>query len=170
MKIRRFKRLCIESSKIFDKVDRASPLLVSDTWNCCRGSPVTTSPVHLKARDVSLVTVSRDPIESPEAFKPRMDWSFESVSSVGSRFNQDFGVSFTQQEMDEGTMNYNYRPGRFSSTECPGVSSFYKSEGGEIFHTYSPYARGLENLPGIYQFLDLVPKGRGEDGLPYGMH
>ena len=78
-------------------------------------------------------------------------------------------LSFTQQELDESKMNYNYRLGRFPSTECPGISSFFKNQDGEIFHTYSAYARGLENFLGIYNFLDIVPKGRDEDELPYGM-
>lgn len=125
--------------------------------------------IHLKARDVSFVTISRAPIEKLEAYKKRMGWSFEWLSSLRNRFNQDFGVSFTQQEMDEGQMNYNYRLGRFPSTECPGISSFYRDEVGEVFHTYSAYARGLENFLGIYNFLDITPKGRDEDSLPYGM-
>ena len=98
-----------------------------------------------------------------------MGWSFEWVSSLNNSFNQDFGVTFSQEEVDEGRMNYNYAIGRFPSTECPGASSFFKNDQGEVFHTYSTYARGLENLLGIYNFLDLVPKGRDEDALPYGM-
>lgn len=125
--------------------------------------------IHLAARDVSLVTVSRAAIDTLVAFKKRMGWSFPWVSSLNNEFNRDFGVTFTQQELDEGTMNYNYSVGKFPITECPGVSCFYKNEEGEIFHTYSAYARGLENLLGIYNFLDLVPKGRDEDELPYGM-
>lgn len=126
--------------------------------------------IHLKARDVSLVTISRAPIEKITAYKERMGWGFEWFSSFHNNFNRDFGVSFTQQEMDEGRMNYNYSASRFPSLECPGVSSFAKNDNGDIFHTYSAYARGLENFLGIYQFLDIVPKGREEAGLPYGMH
>ena len=125
--------------------------------------------VHLKARDVSLVTISRAPIDKLEAYKRRMGWSFPWLSSHNCEFNWDFGVSFTQEEMDASQMNYNYRLGRFPSTECPGISSFFKNQEGEIFHTYSAYARGLENFLGIYNFLDIVPKGRDEDELPYGM-
>jgi predicted dithiol-disulfide oxidoreductase (DUF899 family) len=125
--------------------------------------------VHLKARDVSLVTISNAPYEKLAAFKRRMGWSFDWLSSVNNPFNRDFGVSFTQQEMDEGTMMYNYQLGKFPSTECPGISSFYKNPQDEVFHTYSAYARGLENFLGIYNFLDIVPKGRDEDGLSYGM-
>ena len=125
--------------------------------------------IHLKARDVSLVTVSRAPISVLDDYRQRMGWSFEWVSSLGNDFNRDFGVTFTQQEMDEGTMDYNYHLGRFPSTECPGISSFCRNQAGDIFHTYSAYARGLENFLGIYHFLDIVPMGRNEDELPYGM-
>ena len=125
--------------------------------------------IHLNARDVSLATVSRAPVATLEAYRQRMGWSFEWVSSLNNDFNRDFGVSFTQQEMDTATMNYNYRLGRFPSTECPGISSFFRNDQGEMFHTYSAYARGLENFLGIYHFLDIVPKGRDEDELPYGM-
>ncbi len=125
--------------------------------------------VHLKARDVTLATVSRAPIETLESYKQSMGWSFEWASSINSDFNQDFGVTFTQEEMDESRMNYNYQVGRFPSTECPGISSFVRNQQGQIFRTYSAYARGLENLLGIYNYLDLVPKGRDKAELPYGM-
>ncbi|MDA0660044.1 MAG: thioredoxin family protein [Planctomycetota bacterium] len=126
--------------------------------------------VHLQARDVSLVTVSRAPVEKLEEFRKRMGWSFPWVSSLNNQFNRDFGVTFTQEELDASRMNYNYKIGKFPTTECPGISCFFKNSQGEVFHTYSAYARGLENLLGIYSFLDLVAKGREEDGLPYGMH
>ena len=125
--------------------------------------------VHLKARDVSMVTVSRAPIATLEDYKQRMHWKFEWVSSLNNSFNQDFGVTFTEKEKNESRMNYHYRLGSFPVTECPGVSSFARNDDGEIFHTYSAYARGLENLLGIYNLLDLVPKGRDEAELPYGM-
>lgn len=125
--------------------------------------------IHLKARDVSMVTVSRAPIATLEDYKQRMRWNFEWVSSLNNSFNQDFGVTFTEEEKNESRMNYNYSLGSFPVTECPGVSSFARNDDGEIFHTYSAYARGLENLLGIYNLLDLVPKGRDEVELPYGM-
>ena len=124
---------------------------------------------HLKARDVSLVTVSRAPIEQLAAYKQRMGWNFDWYSSLHNEFNQEFRVSFSQEEKDEGAMNYNYGLGSFPSLECPGISSFVRNEQGEVFHTYSAYARGLENFLGIYNFLDIVPKGRDEDSLPFGM-
>jgi len=125
--------------------------------------------IHLNARDVSMVTVSRAPIETLNDYKQRMGWSFDWVSSLNNQFNQDFGVTFTEEEKAEGRMNYNYQLGSFPVTECPGVSSFARNENGDVFHTYSAYARGLENLLGVYNLLDLVPKGRDESDLPYGM-
>lgn len=129
--------------------------------------PIT---VHLKYRDVSLVTVSRAPFSKIGAYKQRMGWSFKWVSSYGSDFNWDYHVSFNQEDLDAGRAYYNYQKGaKFPATEGPGISSFYKDDGGNIFHTYSAFGRGLENFLGIYNFLDIVAKGRDEDGLPYPM-
>jgi predicted dithiol-disulfide oxidoreductase (DUF899 family) len=125
--------------------------------------------VHLNHRDVSMVTVSRAPLEKLEAFKQRMGWSFKWVSSLGSDFNWDFHVSFTPEQLRQGEMYYNYRVGKFPTTEAPGTSVFTKNERGEIFHTYSAFARGLENFLTTYTWLDLVPKGRNEGSLKYGM-
>jgi len=127
------------------------------------------SVVHLKARDVTMVTVSRAPLSKLEAFKQRMDWQFKWVSSLGSDFNRDFHVTFTPEELEKGEMYYNYGQRMFPSTEGPGISVFYKDDAGDIFHTYSSYGRGLEAILGVYQLLDIVPKGRDEDELTYGM-
>lgn len=127
--------------------------------------------IHLANRDVALVTVSRAPLEKLEAFKQRMGWSIKWVSSLDSDFNWDYHVSFTQAELDSGEAEYNYqRPAKFPVTECPGISSFYKNAEGSLFHTYSSFGRGLENFLGIYQFLDIVAKGRDESELPYPMN
>ena len=126
--------------------------------------------LHLKARDVNLVTVSRAPISALEDYKKRMGWSFKWVSSLDSEFNWDYHVSFTQEDLDSGTAYYNYQKGaKFPVTEAPGISAFFKDGNGEVFHTYSSFGRGLENFLGIYNFLDIVTKGRDEVGLPYGM-
>jgi predicted dithiol-disulfide oxidoreductase (DUF899 family) len=126
--------------------------------------------IHLAHRDVTLVTASRAPLASFEAFKQRMGWNFKWVSSLDSEFNWDYHVSFTQEELDAGEAYYNYqKPAKFPVTESPGISSFYKDAEGNIFHTYSSFGRGLENFLGIYHFLDIVPKGRDESGLPYPM-
>ena len=125
--------------------------------------------VHLNQRDVTLVTISRAPLDQLHAFKQRMGWTFKWVSSHGTDFNQDFRVTFTPEEMSSGALLYNYGTIRPYSSECPGLSVFYKDEQGIIFHTYSCYARGLDPLIGAYQLLDLVPKGRDEAGLKSSM-
>jgi predicted dithiol-disulfide oxidoreductase (DUF899 family) len=125
--------------------------------------------VHLAQRDVTLVVVSRAPLPQIEAFKQRMGWRFKWVSSYGSDFNHDYHVSFTKEEMANGKAYYNYDVSGFPSEEAPGASVFYRDAAGAVFHTYSSYARGLDILIGAYNFLDLVPKGRDEDGLAYTM-
>ena len=125
--------------------------------------------VHLAHRDVSLVAVSRAPLPQIEAFKKRMGWRFPWVSSYSTDFNFDYHVSFTKEQMAKGPVDYNFTPREFPSEEAPGLSVFYKDERGEIFHTYSAYARGLDLLIGAYNYLDLAPKGRDEDALAYTM-
>jgi predicted dithiol-disulfide oxidoreductase (DUF899 family) len=125
--------------------------------------------VHLAARDVTLVVVSRAPLAQIEAFKKRMGWRFKWVSSYGTDFNYDYDVSFTPDEIAKGDVYYNYGPNGFPSEEAPGISVFYKGGKGEVFHTYSSYARGPEPLLGGYYFLDAVPKGRDEAELPFTM-
>jgi predicted dithiol-disulfide oxidoreductase (DUF899 family) len=118
---------------------------------------------HLPHRDVALVVVSRAPLSEFEPYKKRMGWRFKWVSSYGNDFNFDYHVSFTKDEEAKGTVYYNYGIGEFMSDELPGLSVFYKDENGDIFHSYSTYARGLDILLGTYNFLDLVPKGRNEN-------
>lgn len=127
------------------------------------------SLVHLANRDVTLAAISRAPMAQIDAFKKRMGWRVQWVSSFGNDFNRDYHVSFTKEEMAKGKVNYNYDMVEFPSEEGPGVSVFYKNDAGEIFHTYSSYARGLDILVGTYNFLDLAPKGRDEDGLAFTM-
>ena len=124
---------------------------------------------HLAARDVTMTMVSRAALAKIEAFKKRMGWRFPWVSSYGNDFNRDFQVSFTKEEMAQGQVNYNYTLQEFPSEEAPGISVFYQDTGGEVFHTYSTYGRGLEQLVGTYMILDLVPKGRDEDQLGFTM-
>lgn len=127
------------------------------------------SLVHLANRDVTLAVISRAPLAQIETFKKRMAWRFQWVSSFGSDFNWDYHVSFTKEEMANRKVNYNYDMVEFPSDEGPGFSVFYKNEAGEIFHTYSAFARGGDTLIGTYNFLDLAPKGRDEDGLAFTM-
>jgi len=120
--------------------------------------------VHLAQRDVTMITVSRAPLAAFEPFKRRMGWNFTWVSSFGSDFNRDFHVTFSEEERRED-VDYNYGRRRFGSPEAPGASVFYRDADGTVYHTYSCYARGLDAMNGAYQWLDLTPKGRDEDGL-----
>ncbi len=124
--------------------------------------------VHLAQRDLALVAVSRAPLAKIDAFKRRMGWTFRWVSSFGSDFNRDFGVSFTPEEL-RGEVEYNYTRQTFPADEAPGMSLFFRDGDGTVFHTYSCYARGLDMLNGAYHILDLAPKGRDEDGQSYAM-
>ena len=125
--------------------------------------------VHLNQRNVSMVVVSRAPYAKLKAYEDRMGWHFKWLSSEAGDFNQDFHVTFTEEERASGQAYYNYRTGSFPVDEAPGLSVFYKDDDGQIFHTYSTYGRGLDALLGTYQFLDLVPNGRDEDSLPFPM-
>jgi predicted dithiol-disulfide oxidoreductase (DUF899 family) len=118
--------------------------------------------VHLNHRDVTLVAVSRAPYAAIAAYEQRMGWSFPWFSSGNSDFNFDYGVSFTAEEVAGGTADYNYTIQNPHLTELPGVSVFFKDDAGQIFHTYSTYARGIDMLNVAYHYLDLVPKGRDE--------
>jgi predicted dithiol-disulfide oxidoreductase (DUF899 family) len=118
---------------------------------------------HLPHRDTTLAVVSRAPLSEIQAYKKRMGWHFKWVSSYGSDFNFDYHISFTEEEEKKNKAYYNYETTEFMSDELPGLSVFYKDEDGNVFHTYSTYARGLDQLVGTYNFLDLTPKGRDED-------
>jgi predicted dithiol-disulfide oxidoreductase (DUF899 family) len=120
--------------------------------------------LHLPHNDVTLVVVSRAPLETLEAYKKRMGWHFRWVSSEASDFNYDYHVSFKPDALARGKVNYNYEMTDASIEELSGISVFYKDETGNIFHTYSSYGRGNEEVLGTYMYLDLVPKGRNENG------
>jgi len=126
------------------------------------------SVVHLAQRDVTFVAVSRAPLPEIEVFKKRMGWGFKWVSSSGSDFNFDYRVSFTKDQLATDERLYNFET-EFPGEELPGASVFYKNGAGEIFRTYSTYSRGLDILIGAYNYLDLTPKGRDEEGLKHGM-
>ncbi|MBV8970105.1 MAG: DUF899 domain-containing protein [Verrucomicrobia bacterium] len=124
--------------------------------------------VHLNHRDVTMVAISRAPSEKLEAFKLRMGWNFKWVSSGSNDFNYDYHVSFTPEEV-KSEAEYNYAKRMPDSADQPGVSVFYQDGKGNIFHTYSVYARGIDILNTAYNYLDLVPKGRDEDGFDWPM-
>ena len=154
------------------------------------------SVVHLANHDVTLSAVSRAPLAKLQAYKRRMGWTFPWASSSGSDFNFDFNVSITEEQQREGTVEYNYQrsrprvdvkpeagnegtPARFAAMtgtdvatyarERPGMSAFVL-EDGVVYHTYSTYARGLDGLWGMYQWLDRAPKGRNETGVWWRRH
>ncbi len=119
---------------------------------------------HLNNHDVTYVTVSRAPLDKIEAYKKRMGWKFPWVSSFGSDFNFDYHVSFTKEELESGKVFYNFREtsGDDANDELPGMSAFIRDEAGNIYHTYSDYARGGEEILTTLMILDRAPKGRNE--------
>jgi len=120
--------------------------------------------VHLNHRDVSFVAVSRGPLAETKPFKKRMGWSFKWVSSFRNDFNYDLNVSFRPEDTKGGGVLYNYEKTKMDATDREGISVFYQDKRGNIFHTYSTFARGIDMVNPTYQFLDLVPKGRDEHG------
>jgi predicted dithiol-disulfide oxidoreductase (DUF899 family) len=149
--------------------------------------------VHLANHDVTLAAVSRAPLAKLQAYKRRMGWSFAWASSGGTDFNFDFNISFTEAQQRQGTVEYNYERGghamdatpapqpvaQFAATcgtdaqtyarERPGMSAFVLQDGA-VYHTYSTYARGLDGLWGMYQWLDRAPRGRNETGIWWRRH
>jgi predicted dithiol-disulfide oxidoreductase (DUF899 family) len=125
---------------------------------------------HLERHDVRIIAVSRAPLEKLLAYKARMGWRFEWVSSQGEDFNHDFKVTFTEDEIAKGRIDYNFGTividPRYLSQELPGLSVFHKNAAGEVFHTYSTYARGLDMLLGTNHYLDITPEGRNKDAYP----
>lgn len=119
---------------------------------------------HIRHHDVTYVAVSRAPLAKLQAYKKRMGWHFNWVSSLNSDFNYDFHVSFTKEELAKGKVYYNYEMTENTMEDLPGGSVFYKDADGTIYHTYSDYGRGGEEILGAYMLLDLTPKGRNESG------
>ncbi len=137
---------------------------------CSFGSDhVDGALVHLEHHDVTYVAVSRAPLPEIAAYQKRMGWHFNWISSFDSDFNFDFHVSFTKDQLAAGKAYYNYNLGDVYGEEASGFSVFYKNETGEVFHTYSCYARGDEKSVGAYMLLDLTPKGRNENGPRYNL-
>lgn len=122
---------------------------------------------HLNARDTSFVAISRGPIEKLQRQAKRLGWKFPWVSSGKTTFNYDFAVSFEPDANGEAL--YNYQKQKVPFKDLQGVSIFVKGEDGAIYHAYSTYGRGQDILNGAYNILDMTPKGRDEDELPYPM-
>jgi predicted dithiol-disulfide oxidoreductase (DUF899 family) len=122
--------------------------------------------VHLEHHDVSLLRVSRAPLAEIEHYRKRMGWRVRWVSSNGNSFNYDYHVSFTPEEVAKGKRYYNYDLRSPRGEEASGLSVFSKDANGDVFHTYSTYARGNELVDSTYMLLDMTPMGRNETG-PY---
>jgi predicted dithiol-disulfide oxidoreductase (DUF899 family) len=125
--------------------------------------------VHLNQRDVTLIAISKAPFNKIAAYKKRMGWDFKWVSSYDTDFNFDYHVSFTQEELAKKKAFYNFISQDPRTSEREGISVFYKDLSDKIFYTYSAYARGIDILNNTYNYLDLVPKGRDEDGYDFPM-
>lgn len=140
----------------------------------CRGcsfmmDDFNTAAVHLPARDVAFAAISHAPLAEILPFKKRMGWNVNWVSSHGTDFNRDYHVSFTPEEIAKGEVYYNYGMRKFPKTEAPGITVFARDAAGAVYLTYSTFGRGVEIIMGTYRLLDLVPKGRDEEGAEYSM-
>lgn len=121
--------------------------------------------LHLPHHDVTLIAITRGPTEKFAAYAQRMGWRFRWASSRNNDFNFDYHVSFTQDQLATGRIAYNYDiidDPKYQWDELPGTSVFYKNDEGDVFHTYSSYARGGDIFLGVYNWLDLTPRGRNE--------
>src|ERR1044071_6228023 len=118
---------------------------------------------HIGQRDTTVAVISRAPLAEIEPFQKRMGWRFNWVSSNGTDFNFDFNVSFTPEQIKKGVLPCNYTQFKMKIDELQGVSAFYKEKKGDIYHTYSSYARGIDLMNTTYNFLDLTAKGRDEN-------
>ena len=125
--------------------------------------------VHLNQRDVTMIAISKAPYSKIDAYKKRMGWDFKWVSSFDTDFNFDYYVSFTPEELAKKKAFYNFISQDPHTSEREGVSVFYKDTIGRVFHTYSAYERGIDILNNTYNYLDLVPKGRDENGYDFPM-
>jgi predicted dithiol-disulfide oxidoreductase (DUF899 family) len=125
---------------------------------------------HLERHDVRIVAVSRAPLDKLSAYKARMGWRFDWVSDQGGDFNRDFKVAFSEDEVGQGRIDYNFgtiqTDPRYIDRDLPGVSVFRKDAAGQVFHTYSTYARGLDALLGANHYLDITPEGRNDAAYP----
>ena len=124
--------------------------------------------VHLNQRDVTMVAISNGPLDKIQAFQKRMGWTFKWLSLLGTSFNSDYQVSFTEDKL-KGEITYNYKQQTSSMDELPGLSVFYRDGDDTVYHTYSTYARGLDPMLTAYHYLDFVPKGRDESELSFSM-
>ncbi len=124
---------------------------------------------HLAARDTTIALVSKGPLGQLLAYRKRMGWTLPWYSAADTDFNEDFQVTFPQEQRDTNKVTYNYRQTKMGMSDMTGISVFTSDTDGQVFHTYSTYSRGVDMLNGTYHILDLTPKGRDEDDLPHSM-
>lgn len=141
-----------------DRVDERNPGCVGCSFVADHFDAVVP---HLNGHDVTLLAESIAPLEELRRYKERMGWRFPWVSSLGSDFKYDFGAAFTDEQQRNGAQ-YNFRHTDDPGQQAPGMSAFALADG-LVHHTYSTYARGVEQLMGTYRFLDLAPLGRNEE-------
>ena len=151
-------------------------LMYGPDWNAaCPGCSFQAEHIdgpapHLEQHDVRIIAVSSAPLDKLLAYKARMGWRFDWVSAGGTDFNRDFGVTFAEEDIANGRVDYNFgtilADPRYLDRELPGVSVFCQDEAGEVFHTYSTYARGLDALLGANHYLDITPEGRNDAAYP----
>src|SRR5579862_3344651 len=162
----------VKLSELFD--GKSQLLIYHAMWGPNDDSPcpgcsfvmdhIDGSRLHFEHHDIAFAAVSRAPLGHFAEFKKRMGWKFRWLSSDGTSFNFDYGVSFRREDLDKGDVMYNFKTQKLRSEEQPGLSAFYKNAEGEIFRTYSTYERGLDLLLGAYNYIDLTTKGRNEAG------
>lgn len=142
-------------------------MLAPDDEHLCDGCCFVADHVdaarrHFEHNDLAFVAISRGGLDGIAAVRKRMGWTFPWVSSGGTDFNYDYGVSFTPEQVAAGNVGYNFATSPYAHEDLHGISLFYRNPEGDVFHTYSTYARGSEVIVGAYRFLDLAPKGRNE--------
>lgn len=187
---RRLPRVRVEKEYVFDTPDGRKTLadlfdgrsqlivqhfMFAPDWDAgCVGCSFAADHVdaawrHLRHHDVAYVAIARAPVEKLAAYWARMGWRFPFASSLGSDFNYDYHVSFTPEELAGGKVYYNFELIETSMEELPGASVFYRDEAGDVYHTFSDYGRGGEEVLGAYMLLDRTPKGRNETGPNYNL-
>ncbi len=145
-------------------------MLTPGSDHICPGCSIMADSVdgarqHFEQADLSFVAISRAPLAEIEPVRQRMGWTFPWVSSAGTSFNYDFGVSFTPEQIEAGVPLYNYGTTPYLEEDVHGTSVFARDEAGDVFHTYSTFARGDEAFISAFAFLDMTPKGRNEEGI-----
>jgi len=152
------------STQVLESELKGHSVVAVDDWYVASGELlVREKELTRRHDDIAFAAVSRAPLNRFTDFKRRVGWTFRWLSSDGTSFNYDFGVSFRREDLDGGDVYYNFKMQKLRSEDQPGLSSFYKNDNGEIFRTYSTYERGLDLLMGAHNFRDLMALGRNTE-------